>query len=155
MRLENGVRADARALHVSWLRRARAHASARPPSSAPQTAPRAAFHAAALFRQDIIGIDLGTTNSCVAIMEVRQRAPLLWPPVCASREFAGAKGELPGGARCVLSVHVEFFTSPAVFAQQQRQHRFPALPPITTLPCARTTLFLLARALAGQERARD
>jgi hypothetical protein len=42
--------------------------------SAGVSAGRSAFHAAASARSDIIGIDLGTTNSCVAIMEVRWRA---------------------------------------------------------------------------------
>jgi hypothetical protein len=52
--------------------RAVASAAARP-AAATRLAART-FHASAAARADIIGIDLGTTNSCVAIMEVRGRA---------------------------------------------------------------------------------
>ena len=56
--------------------------------SAGASASRAAFHAAASARSDIIGIDLGTTNSCVAIMEVRQEGARVVSCCCALRARA-------------------------------------------------------------------
>ena len=56
--------------------------------SAGVSASRAAFHAAASARSDIIGIDLGTTNSCVAIMEVRQEGARVVSCCCAVRARA-------------------------------------------------------------------
>ena len=81
------------------------------------------FHASALARNDIIGIDLGTTNSCVAIMEVRQR----------DGRLAGAQQQLPSRAR-ETALPLSLSLPP-----------LPPMPAAAALPAPRATL---ARAAA-------